>query len=447
MSQVTTVTYHRQLDGGPTIVVKNGFLDERGGHQDGPVQRSKSAPQRLAETSDDRAEIQTNEDGSVSSFRDRFLSGDVSIATSVAEPRSPYAAPVDTTEGPSGLLISAMQQTPKQLIQEPANKDDLAADFKLGEPAVDFDLIGFEDEGDANVKKRAGSEDSDPPYSTQRTPQMGQAPPLGAQLSAQLLQQLLASQVFQQMSAQHLWQLQMQAGSRPSSVQPSMHSSPHISPQISPQPSPQLAFVPQLLLSPLTTPNPSHASPEHSRPQSPDSRPASPPQQPQPAPSPFPVGLQGFHPQPHTIRHSLNMETGMHQVFWHVDALKLKGQERQTVSPSFELPYEGQVSFRLVLIPKPNPDGKGGASLKKSGGVGSVHLKCEAARGLVNFFVSISSGRADFKRDPRGPVQHNFAELSTCGLPKGQEMWDFTKAVDKETQTFAVCLEIASLPA
>ncbi|CAE7847505.1 unnamed protein product [Symbiodinium microadriaticum] len=76
------------------------------------------------------AEIQTNEDGSVSSFRDRFLSGDVSIATSVAEPRSPYAAPVDTTEGPSGLLISAMQQTPKQLIQEPANKDDLAADFK-----------------------------------------------------------------------------------------------------------------------------------------------------------------------------------------------------------------------------------------------------------------------------------------------------------------------------
>ena len=41
-------------------------------------------------------------------------------------------------------------------------------------------------------------------------------------------------------------------------------------------------------------------------------------------------------------RHSLNMETGMHQVFWHVDASKLKGQERQTVSPSFELPFEGR---------------------------------------------------------------------------------------------------------
>lgn len=86
MSQVTTVTYHRQLDGGPTIVVKNGFLDERGGHQDGPVQRSKSAPQRLAETSDDRAEIQTNEDGSVSSFRDRFLSGDVSTPRALRSP-------------------------------------------------------------------------------------------------------------------------------------------------------------------------------------------------------------------------------------------------------------------------------------------------------------------------------------------------------------------------
>mmetsp|Transcript_34860 Transcript_34860/g.80291 ORF Transcript_34860/g.80291 Transcript_34860/m.80291 type:complete len:444 (+) Transcript_34860:66-1397(+) len=440
---MSKVTYHRQLDGGPTIVVKNGFLDERGGQDPemGPVQRSKSAPQRLPpETAEDRAEILTNEDGSVSSFRDRFLSGDVSIATSVAEPRSPFAGPVDAAEGPSGLLLSAMQHTPKQIIEEPANKDDLAADFKLDEPAVDFDLIGFEDEGDANVKKGAAFEDSDQPYSAQRRQSMEPPPHYGPQLNAQLLQQLLASQVLQQMSAQHLWQLHMHAGSRPSSVQPSMHSSPHISPHIGPQPSPQL-----VLLSPLTTPKPSqHASPEVSRPQSPDSRPASPPQQPMPWPSPCPVGLQAFHPQPHTIRHFLNMETGMHQVFWHLDASKLKGQERQTVSPPFELPFEGQVSFRLVLLPKPNPDGKGGASFQKSGGVGSVHLKCEAAKGMVNFFVSISSGRPDFKREPRGPVKHNFAELSTCSLPKGQEMWDFTKAIDKDTQTFAVCLEIAS---
>lgn len=98
-----------------------------------------------------------------------------------------------------------------------------------------------------------------------------------------------------------------------------------------------------------------------------------------------------------------------------------------------------------MLVPKPNPDGKGGASFKKANGVGSVHLKCEAAKGLVNFFVSISNGRPDFNREPRGPVKHNFAELSTCGLRKGEEMWDFTKAVDKETQTFAVCLEISSL--
>jgi len=159
---------------------------------------------------------------------------------------------------------------------------------------------------------------------------------------------------------------------------------------------------------------------------------------------PCPVGLQTARLQPHTIRHSLNPETGSHQVWWAVDAAKLTGHERQTVSPSFELPFEGQMSFRLVLIPKPNPDGKGGASFKKSGGWGSVWLKCEASKGMVEFLVSISTGRPDAPREPRGPVKHDFSELSTVGLPKSQEQWDFTKAVDKESQTFTVCLDITS---
>lgn len=425
------------------IVVKNGFLDERCGPEEeiNPrVQRSKSAPNQRREESagNDAAEIQTDADSNYS-YRDRGLSGDASTSLAASEvPRSPFVG--YEASGPSSLLQSALRHTPKRTAEEPV---DGLSDFKLEDPAglVHFDLIGL-DEPEGNVKGRSWSEESDHRFSASRTP--GPAPPAAGQpaspvlqpLNAQLLQQLLAAQAQAQVmgvAAQHFWQLQMQPSmhSRPSSVQPSMHSSPQISPQLAPQLG---THVPQLLLSPLMSPQgpePSLLSPESSRPQSPQLN------------NPCPVGLQV--PQPHTIRHSLNMDNGIHQVFWHVDASKLKGQERQTVSPSFELPFEGQVSFRLVCVPKPNPDGKGGASFKKANGVGSVHLKCEAAKGLVNFFVSISNGRPDFNREPRGPVKHNFAELSTCGLRKGEEMWDFTKAVDKETQTFAVCLEISSL--
>lgn len=442
---MSEVAYHRQIHGGPVIVVKNGFLDERCGPEEEEinprVQRSKSAPQRLSDASE-VAEILTDADSNCS-YRDRGLSGDASTSLAGSEfPRSPFVG--YEASGPSSLLQSALRQYPKRNSEESV---DGLPDFKLEDaaaagPTVHFDLIGL-DEPEGTVSRNWSTEEADQKVSPfNQTPQVKPAAapapvsPVLQPLNAQLLQQLLAAQAqaqVMQVSAQHFWQLQMQPSmhSRPSSVQPSLHSSPQISPQLAPQLG---AHVPQLLLSPLMSPQgpePSLLSPESSRPQSP-----------QPS-NPCPVGLQA--PQPHTIRHSLNMETGMHQVFWHVDASKLKGQERQTVSPSFELPFEGQVSFRLVLVPKPNPDGKGGASFKKANGVGSVHLKCEAAKGLVNFFVSISNGRPDFHREPRGPVKHNFAELSTCGLRKGEDMWDFTKAVDKETQTFAVCLEISSL--
>eukprot|EP00913_Durusdinium_trenchii_P025749 g24165.t1 len=270
---MSEVTYHRQIDGGPVIVVKNGFLDERCGPEESHavgVQRSKSAPTPFT------AEMQTED----------AESRDASTSFAGSEQRSPPGRPA-----------------------EPADAT---------------------------------------------TPASPVLQPLNAQLLQLLTAQAQAAQVMNAVSAQQFWQLQMQPSmqSRPSSVQPSMHSSPQISPQLAPQLG---HHVPQLLLSPLMPPGP-----EPSLPPSPDS---SRPQSPQPV-NPCPVGRQA--PQPHTIRHSLNMETGMHQAPGHLQW-------------------------------------------------------------------------------PRGPVKHNFAELSTCGLRKGDEMWDFTKAVDKETQTFAVCLEIASL--
>jgi hypothetical protein len=144
---------------------------------------------------------------------------------------------------------------------------------------------------------------------------------------------------------------------------------------------------------------------------------------------------------------SLDSATGSHQVIWTVDADKLKSHERQAVSPAFDMALEppNLVSFRLVLSPRPNPDGKGSASFRKANGWGSVQLKCEASSGRVSFLVSISNGRPDFQRQPRGPVKHDFAWHSTCGLPRDQEHWDFNKAVDRKSHTFAVCLDLTAL--
>eukprot|EP00931_Biecheleriopsis_adriatica_P039181 TRINITY_DN22419_c0_g1_i2.p1 TRINITY_DN22419_c0_g1~~TRINITY_DN22419_c0_g1_i2.p1 ORF type:complete len:487 (-),score=92.21 TRINITY_DN22419_c0_g1_i2:13-1473(-) len=479
-----TEVYHRQLDGGPTIVVKNGFLDEKGTAQDvGLVQRSKSAPNRLHKSGEDRADILTDED------LDRDCASNGSITAPPSPPQgperqSPHKCPA-SPPGPSGILMSVINRSPYQAMQQ---TPDLSAEndldnFELGEAAVGFRLSGLDDDED-DTKEGAGwmlpqahqlpGKTAASLPATQTSPQTGSpltSPALQPQLSPQVLGQLLASQAaaleaVQQMSTQQLWQLGMgatpgMAATPSSSCKPSPTLSPQMSPQMTPQLSAQLA--PGMLCSPLQTPLPTpqqspqlqaqsppqlrqpqalQKSPPHSpspsRAQSPQLQSHSPPPQPVPRLTPCPVGLQSARLQPHTIRHSMNAETGMHQVSWTVDAAKLKGHERQTVSPIFELPFEGQVSFRLVLVPKPNPDGKGGASFKKAGGMGSVHLKCEACHGVVSFFVSISNGRPDYQRHPRGPVKHNFAELSTCGLPKGQEQWDFSKAVEK------VCLDIAS---
>lgn len=133
----------------------------------------------------------------------------------------------------------------------------------------------------------------------------------------------------------------------------------------------------------------------------------------------------------------------MYQICWTVDAGKLKSHERQAVSPPFELPFQGQTSFRLALHPGPTPF-KGSASFKKAGGWGSVQLKCETSKCAVTLYMSISDGSPECPRQPRGPVRHDFACHSTCGLPRGQDQWDFTQVVDGGSQTFTVCLDIMS---
>eukprot|EP00927_Polykrikos_kofoidii_P077127 TRINITY_DN74101_c0_g1_i1.p1 TRINITY_DN74101_c0_g1~~TRINITY_DN74101_c0_g1_i1.p1 ORF type:complete len:340 (-),score=83.21 TRINITY_DN74101_c0_g1_i1:125-1000(-) len=151
---------------------------------------------------------------------------------------------------------------------------------------------------------------------------------------------------------------------------------------------------------------------------------------------------------PGQMASSVDAETGKLAISWTVDAAKLRGHLRQVVSPSFELPLDpvSPVSCRLVIYPKPIDNCKGGPSFKKSGGWGSVQLKCEASQGVASFHLSITDGRPEFPRVPRGPVINDFAHHGTCGLPRDQEQWDFLKAVNESTQTFVVRLDLSTQP-
>jgi len=146
-------------------------------------------------------------------------------------------------------------------------------------------------------------------------------------------------------------------------------------------------------------------------------------------------------PQPQTLSRSQSQGSGRSWIHWTVDARKLRGNDKQAVSPPFDLGgHFSQVTFKMMLYPTAINDGKGGASFKKARGRGYVQLKCEAelleAAANVSFRIHVG------KQPPRGPVQHNFLHSAVCGLPKEIEEWDFGAAVDNESMTFVVCLEI-----
>lgn len=150
-------------------------------------------------------------------------------------------------------------------------------------------------------------------------------------------------------------------------------------------------------------------------------------------------------PQPHTLQRSVSATSSTHRIRWHVDARKLKGNDKQAVSPPFELAFGTQfpsVTFKMMLYPKVVSDAKGGASFKKAKGRGYIQLKCEAelseaaSKAQVKFRIGVHG------QEPRGPQSHNFAQSAVCGLPKEEEEWDFNEVVDKDSQTFQVFLEI-----
>jgi len=145
---------------------------------------------------------------------------------------------------------------------------------------------------------------------------------------------------------------------------------------------------------------------------------------------------------------SFSVQSQRERIRWNVDARKLKSTDREAVSPTFEVSCGATVKFKMVLKPRVRTNDKGGACFAKSGRKGYVELRCvsdlekegAAVRPILTFRLQIASAR---RTEPfRGPVRHNFADRALCGLPDGQDEWDFGKVVDNTKNEFGVVLEL-----
>jgi hypothetical protein len=169
---------------------------------------------------------------------------------------------------------------------------------------------------------------------------------------------------------------------------------------------------------------------------------------------PTPVG-ESDHPaaaettaQAQGLTQVVDSSTGMLQVQWNVDARKLRGSCKQAVSPPFDLNFGShfpRVPFKIVIYPKSVNDGKGGACFKKARGRGFLQLKCEAqlsGETVANVTFRFSLGSGKRKQDIHTTeISHNFAAYATCDTCRTME-WDFNEAVDEDSGTFSVQLEI-----
>merc|ERR1712187_757942 len=131
-------------------------------------------------------------------------------------------------------------------------------------------------------------------------------------------------------------------------------------------------------------------------------------------------------PQPQTLTLQ-RIRCGHFRICWTVDARKLRGNDKQAVSPPFDLSFGTRlpnVTFKMMIYPKIIHAEKGGASFKKARGKGHIQLKCEselpAGSAKVSFCLSIGSKNS--MKTPRGPVFHDFSSSAVCGL---SEEWDF----------------------
>jgi hypothetical protein len=165
---------------------------------------------------------------------------------------------------------------------------------------------------------------------------------------------------------------------------------------------------------------------------------------------PLPVTSIADNKRDSVLQRAFSVASKIYRIRWTVDARKLKSTDREHVSPPFDLSFSGPVSFKMILRPRMVASDRGGAAFKRSRGRGTVQIRCMAESDahelpVATFRIGVgSSGEHGRQHKLRGPVRHDFSEKNMCGLPTGQDEWDFSKAVDEDTQTFVICLEVLS---
>lgn len=156
--------------------------------------------------------------------------------------------------------------------------------------------------------------------------------------------------------------------------------------------------------------------------------------------------------RPQTVNRIYDGASGHERVEWVVSARKLQsGDSHPVVSPGFHIDFgekHKNVPFKMMILPRVKQENhkKGGGSFKEANGFGCVELVCEKdlsgdSLPSLKFFFAIGTG--DQRSESKGPVIHDFAEMSVARLPKEQALFKFKNFVDDATQTFVVCLEIA----
>jgi hypothetical protein len=155
-------------------------------------------------------------------------------------------------------------------------------------------------------------------------------------------------------------------------------------------------------------------------------------------------------PRASALERTFSVGSMCHRIRWGVPASKLKGTDKQHVSPVFEidLPDNSKANFKLLMYPKKVSDGKGGASFKKAKGQGYVQLKCETdllhvRDATLKWRMAVGTTIPWF-----GPVVNNFKEHTTCKLltnAADEYIWNFNDAVDTEqTQAFTIVVEVSA---
>jgi len=152
------------------------------------------------------------------------------------------------------------------------------------------------------------------------------------------------------------------------------------------------------------------------------------------------VGAQCEEAPPRDL--ALATHDGTTCVHWTVDGRKLQKNDRLAVSQPFCLDVWGgsrRVDFKMLIHPVCAP------SFRKAAGKGRIELKCFNAvpeeMADLSFCVSVGNGKK-FEA-PRGPFSHDFAANGVGRLPKGEDEFDLRAAVDPESATFVVRLEVS----